>query len=201
MKDAYEMRDYEETFKKESSSSVHMKKESRDNTTEAYLKELKRRADEATRKNFTDKLSDRIKELNEVLNTKALEEMILYYEDKPIKLKKLMFDNMKKTAKIMSDNNLLGTTISDSKDIDVKNVNSGELNSSISTAFNSSNLNSGFEVPAAFQVNEVGSDTVENNSLPPVVDDAAFNNMNDEMFSPAVNMQVNEVGSDTTEYN
>ena len=203
MNDAYEFYDYGDFFPIVSSSSIRMKDESKNNTNAKYLKELKRKANEATRKAFTDKLSDRIKELNEVLNTKALEEMILYYEDKPIKLKKLMFDNMKKTAKIMSDNNLLRTTVSDSKDIDVKNVNSGELNSSISTAFNSSNLNSGFEVPAAFQVNEVGSDTVENNSLPPVVGDAALNNIDDgkDFFSPAGNMQVNEVGSDTVENN
>ena len=151
MNDAYEFYDYGDLFpRRESSSSIRMKEESKNNTNEKYLKELKRKADEATRKSFTDKLSERMKDLNEELNTKALEEMAFFYENKPIKLKELMFNNMKKTAEAMNDS--LGVkTDSNDGNIDVQSVSPSEINSSISNAFDPSNItsgNNGFEMPS-----------------------------------------------------
>ena len=134
MNDAYEMYDYGDLFPIVSSSSIRMKEKSKNNTNEAYLKELKRRADEATRKNFTDKLSDRIKELNEVLNTKALEEMIQFIENRPIKLKGTNFANMKKISETMnaSLDNDIGTN---KQAFDVQSVNPYGLKSNVSDAF------------------------------------------------------------------
>ena len=134
MNDAYEMYDYGDLFPIVSSSSIRMKEESKNNTNEKYLKELKRRADEATRQVFTDKLSDRIKELNEVLNTRALEEMVLFIDNRPIKLKGTNFANMKETSGTMNAglDNGIGTN---KQGFDIQSVNPYGLKSDVSDAF------------------------------------------------------------------
>jgi len=163
MNDAYEIYDYGDLFpRRESSSSIRMREESKNNTNEKYLKELKRKADEATRKSFTDKLSERMKDLNEELNTKALEEMVFFYENKPIKLKELMFNNMKKTAEAMNDSLGVNKTDSNDEKIAVQNLNSEEMSSNIAAAFDSSSMNSGLPI-------EETSNTDVSESLPPVV--------------------------------
>ncbi len=188
MMDAYEMRDYEGQFKKESSSSVHMKKESRDNTTEAYLKELKRRADEATRKNFTDKLSDRIKELNEVLNTKALEEMIQFIENRPIKLKGTNFANMKKISETMNASlaNDIGTN---EQAFDVQSVNPYGLKSNVSDAFASYGSQDS-------SIGEVSS-FAESKTLPAVIPDDM--SKGSSHLNPAVDLSTNNEVASCTE--
>jgi len=187
MNDAYEMYDYGDLFPIVSSSSIRMKEKSKNNTNEAYLKELKRRADEATRKNFTDKLSDRIKELNEVLNTKALEEMIQFIENRPIKLKGTNFANMKKISETMnaSLDNDIGTN---KQAFDVQSVNPYGLKSNVSDAFASYGTQDS-------SIGEV-SGFAEPKPLPAVIPDDM--SKGSSYLNPAGDLSVNgEAGSST----
>ena len=174
MNGAYEFYDYGDLiFGLESSSSIHFTEKSRDNINNKYLEEMKRRADEATdnkyledmkkradeatRKGFTDKLSERIKDLNEELNTKAIGNMVLYFDGKPIKLKEVMFENMKGTADALNKSSISAVE----NPIDVAGVDPTKLNDSVSAAFSSSNMNTGFEMPTSSEYNASSS----NNSL------------------------------------
>jgi len=215
MNGAYEFYDYGDLiFGLESSSSIHFTEKSRDNINNKYLEEMKRRADEATdnkyledmkkradeatRKGFTDKLSERIKDLNEELNTKAIGNMVLYFDGKPIKLKEVMFENMKGTADALNKSSISAVE----NPIDVAGVDPTKLNDSVSAAFSSSNMNTGFEMPTSSEYNASSS----NNSLmePPansLVEEQIPDALNKSSISAVKTNPIDVAGADSTKLN
>ena len=216
MNGAYEFYDYGDLiFGLESSSSIHFTEKSRDNINNKYLEEMKRRADEATdnkyledmkkradeatRKGFTDKLSERIKDLNEELNTKAIGNMVLYFDGKPIKLKEVMFENMKGTADALNKSSISPV---ETNPIDVAGVDPTKLNDSVSAAFSSSNMNAGFEMPTS---SEYSASTSNNSFMEPPVDSLVKEQtpdaLNKSSTSAVKTNPIDVAGTDSTKLN